>query len=56
MEPKNKDKTIGFRVKGAERKYLEREAAERGQRLSEYLRTMILPSGVFIDTDGKIKA
>lgn len=56
MEPKNRDVTIAFRVKPAERKYIEREAAERGQRISEYLRNMVLPSGVVLDSDGKINA
>ncbi len=56
MKPKNRDELIAFRVKPAERRYIEREAAERSQRLSEYIRNMVLPSGIIIDHDGKIKA
>jgi uncharacterized protein (DUF1778 family) len=56
MKPKNREVTIAFRVKPPERKYIEREAAERGQRLSEYIRAMVLPSGVAIDADGRINA
>ncbi len=56
MKPTNRTSTIGIRVKPAERKYIEREAAERGQRISDYLRNLILPNGVMLDLDGKIKA
>jgi uncharacterized protein (DUF1778 family) len=56
MATKNKEITIGFRVKPQERKYLDRKADERGQKLSDYIRNLLLPSGVVIDSDGKIRA
>lgn len=55
MKPINRKKLIGFRVTTAEWRYLERIAAERGQRLSAFLRAMLLPYGVVIDQYGKIK-
>jgi len=54
MKRENKKKYIAFRVKPREDKYIRREADERGQHLSEYLRNMVLPSGVMLDDDGRI--
>lgn len=56
MKPVKREITMAFRVKPAEKKYIEREAAERGQRVSEYLRHLTIPFGINIDSDGKIKA
>lgn len=56
MKPIKRKITVAFRVKPSERLYLKREADERGQRLSEFIRNILLPSGVVLDSDGKIKA
>lgn len=56
MKPVKREITMAFRVKPPEKRYIEREAAERGQRTSEYIRSILLPSGVILDIDGKIKA
>lgn len=52
MVPK-RDYTMGIRLKPAERKYLEREADERGQRLSDYVRDVLLATMNFKHIDDK---
>lgn len=44
MKVKKRDYTLGVRLKDHERDYLTREARERGQRLSDYIRDVLLAS------------
>jgi uncharacterized protein (DUF1778 family) len=48
--------TMGIRLKANEREYLEREADERGQRLSDYVRDVLLATMNFSRSDDKINA
>ena len=52
----NRNTTIGVRLKAYERKYLEREAEERGQRLSDYVRNILLATINFPGAVGKDNA
>lgn len=44
-----------IRVKPSEYAYLRREAEERGQRISEYVRNIIFANVILVTTDGKNK-
>lgn len=56
MSIANRTAVIAVRIKPKERRYLEREATERGLKLSEYLRAILLPPGIAILSDGKNSA
>ena len=45
--------TMGIRLKPNEKAYLDREADERGQRLSDYVRDVLLSTMNFLNSDGK---
>lgn len=48
--------TMGIRLKPHEKEYLDREADERGQRLSDYVRGVLLSTMSFTHSVGKEKA
>lgn len=51
-----RDYTLGIRLKAQEREYLEREADERGQRISDYVRDVLLATMNFKSPVDKISA
>lgn len=56
MKTKNRTYTLGIRLKDHEKRYIAKEADKRGQRLSEYVRGMLLTNAIYEFSDGKIKA
>jgi hypothetical protein len=52
MKPENRDIRYMIRMKPSEHNYLRREADERGQRLSEYIRAVLFANAVFNFSDG----
>lgn len=51
-----REHTLGVRLKTSERKYIEREASERGQRVSDYVRDVLLATMNFKNSVDKINA
>ena len=57
MKVKNRKYTLGVRLKDHERKFLEREATEKGQRVSDYVRRVLFANMPSLQNiDGKINA
>ena len=53
MQLENRDVRYMIRMKPSEKQYLEREADERGQRLSEYIRAVLFANAILTPTDGR---
>lgn len=51
----NRDKRFMIRVKPSEWQYLSREADERHQSVSEYVRAILFANAVFVRSDGRNK-
>lgn len=53
MKPENREVRYMIRMKPSEKQYLEREADERGQRLSEYVRAVLFANAILQFSDGR---
>lgn len=53
MKLENRDIRYMIRMKASEKEYLRREADERGQRLSEYIRAVLFANAVLVSTDDR---
>ena len=53
MNPKNRDKRFMIRVKPVEWQFLQREADERCQKVSEYIRAVLFANAVLTSSDDR---
>ena len=53
MKYESRRKRFMIRVNPMEYSYLRREADDRGQRISEYVRAIIFANAVLVSSDGK---